>query len=165
MSALKWIKNRYYYKEFDENKIRNIQQFALVWNVFERECCGSDAKINTYADKVALALHNKLIPSLDTTWSYFHQRYIKNRDMTEKFYSLVFKKNDKQAFVKNTLLAESPSNKDKIEALMRIIFRLRNNLMHGEKKPEIFYDQDENFKHANQFLMNVCDLLTGRQCS
>jgi hypothetical protein len=164
MSVLEWAKNRYYYPEFDQTKIQNILHFAIVWNIFERECCGSNAQINTHVEAVASVLHEKSIPSLDTTWGYFHQRYVRNENMTAKFDSFVFKGNDNKTFVQNALLSESPSKKDKIEALMRIIFRLRNNLMHGEKKPEIFYAQDENFKYANQFLMNVCDLFTDRQC-
>jgi hypothetical protein len=163
MNVLEWVKNRYYYPEFDQSKIQNILHFAIVWNIFERECCECEAQMKIHAEAVASALHDKSIPSLDKTWSYFHQRYVRNGNMTAKFNTFVFKRNDNKAFVQNTLLSESPSNKDKIEALIRIIFRLRNNLMHGEKKPEVFYAQDENFKYANLFLMDVCDLCGEQQ--
>jgi len=163
MNVLEWVKNRYNYSEFDQSKIQNILHFAIVWNVFERECCGSDAKINTHAESVANALKDKSIPSLDATWTYYHQRYVRNGNITPVFASFEFKSNTKKVSAQTTLLSESPSKKDKIETLMLIIFRLRNNLLHGEKKPEIFYAQDENFKYANQFLMNVCDLVGEQQ--
>lgn len=164
MSVLKWIKDRYYHDEFNGRKIRNILHFSLVWNIFERECCKCEAQINTHSNQIALALHSTTIPSLENTWNNFQNRYVANAQTTEIFNSFTFKDNDKQTLVRQILLSQSPSQAEKTEALLRIIFRLRNNLMHGEKEPEIFYEQDKNFKHANAFLMDICNLYHGQRC-
>ena len=52
---------------------------------------------------------------------------------------------------------ESSSNQEKMEALLRIAFRLRNNLYHGEKEVSKLYDQNENFKQINRLLMALID--------
>jgi hypothetical protein len=98
------------------------------------------------------------------THHYFRNRYVANGQTTEIFNSLTFKDNDNKPLVRQTLLSQSPLQAEKTEALLRIIFRLRNNLMHGGKKPEIFYEQDKNFKHANAFLMDICNLYHGQRC-
>ena len=68
-------------------------------------------------------------------------------ETTSTFDSFEFKSGDKKDVVKRILLeGESSSNQEKMEALLRIAFRLRNNLYHGEKEVSKLYDQNENFK-------------------
>ena len=164
MSVLEWIKNRYSYQEFDENKIQNIQQFSLVWNIFERECCECFAKINVHPEKIAVQIINKTLPNQQEVWNHFKRRYIRNNQITTKFESFVFQDNDKKEKVREILLSSNSSKQEQIEALLRIIFRLRNNLMHGQKNPSSFYDQDKNFKYANMFLMDICNEYRGEAC-
>jgi len=52
---------------------------------------------------------------------------------------------------------ENPSCEEMIEALLKIAFRLRNNLFHGEKQIEKLYEQNENFKQINLLLMNLIE--------
>ncbi|MGA9047109.1 hypothetical protein [Sulfuricurvum sp.] len=163
MSVLKWIKERYIYPEFDGRKIRNILHFSLVWNIFERECCQCNAQINTHSNQIALALQSDTIPSLEKTWYYFQNRYVANAQTTEVFNSFEFN-SGRRELVSAILRSQSPSQAEKTEALLRIIFRLRNNLMHGDKEPNMFYEQDINFKHANAFLMDICNLYHGQRC-
>jgi len=163
MTVTQWIKNRYSYNDFDGRKIKNILHFSLVWNIFERACCQCNAQINQ-SNSIATDLQSESIPSLNTTWSYFQNRYVSNGSLTITFNSFKFKQNDGKEMVTAILLSESPTQQQKIEALLRIIFRLRNNLMHGEKEPQIFYEQDKNFKHANTFLMDICNLRRDDTC-
>ena len=60
-------------------------------------------------------------------------------------------------FIQNKLCDSTPSIKDKIQSILYIAFRLRNNLYHGEKDVSTLYDQNENFKQINLFLMEVID--------
>lgn len=163
MTVTQWIKNRYTYTEFDGRKIKNILHFSLIWNIFERACCQCNAQINQ-SHSIAENLQHESIPSLDKTWIYFKNRYVENASLTTTFNSFIFKQNNGKETVERILLSASPSKKEKIEALLRIIFRLRNNLMHGEKEPQIFYEQDKNFKHANTFLMDICNVRRDETC-
>jgi len=52
---------------------------------------------------------------------------------------------------------KSASYQEKSEAIIRIIFRFRNNLLHGEKDVSKLYEQNNNFKYANKFLMLLVD--------
>jgi hypothetical protein len=163
MTVTQWIKNRYTYTEFDGRKIKNILHFSLVWNIFERACCQCNAQIKQ-SHSIAENLQNESIPSLKKTWIYFQNRYVQSNQLTGTFNSFNFNDNDRKEWVGEILLSNLPSQEQKIEALLRIIFRLRNNLMHGEKEPQIFYEQDKNFKHANTFLMDICNLRRDETC-
>jgi len=43
-------------------------------------------------------------------------------------------------------------------ALMIIVYRLRNNLFHGNKWSDGIHDQRANFQNANQILMVLMDM-------
>src|SRR3990170_5665344 len=140
-TELEWVKDKYNYSEFDENRIRHILYFGIIWNIFERECCNNYARISQ-SEQIALKLSTKTIPLLNDIWFYFCTRYIKDGQPTEKFIDFEFcnddLKNKVEAVLKNN---EQSTQVEKIVALLRIVFRLRNNLYHGTKTPDIFYEQ------------------------
>lgn len=160
-AELEWVKNKYNYLEFDENRIRHILYFGIIWNIFEKECCNNDARI-CQSDQIALKLSPITIPLLDDICMYFYTRYIKDGQATRKFVDFKFHSSARKDRVEAILKKNTQSTQvEKIEALLIIVFRLRNNLYHGEKTPDIFYEQDENFKYANQLLMIIIDNYKG----
>lgn len=44
------------------------------------------------------------------------------------------------------------NDEDTTFALLMVVYRLRNNLVHGPKWQDTFRDQHDNFRHANAFL-------------
>jgi hypothetical protein len=99
---------------------------------------------------------------VDSVFTYFKDRYFPNGVMDEKFQTFKFGRNENNGriykeFIQNKLCDSTPSIKDKIQSILYIAFRLRNNLYHGEKDVSTLYDQNENFKQINLFLMEVID--------
>lgn len=157
-----WLRS--YYNNVEETELTSILYFTLIWNVFEKECCGNEAKVNDDAPALAEHYGGKLKGSLANTWSYFRGRYVQNNgEMSRSFESFKFNRNDNKPWVSAILrLNEDASAAEKLEALLRIAFRLRNNLYHGEKNIRTLSEQNENFRHMNQLLMNLIDTQNGR---
>lgn len=164
MSELEWLKrNRYYPTDIDETKLKNIFYFTLVWNIFEKECCNNFARMEQHPRYLAESMQLKMDQVIvDSVFKYFKNRYFPNGRVDTKFETFQFGRtaNDGRTykeFVQNKLCDISPSNNDKIESLLYIAFRLRNNLYHGIKDVSGLYEQNENFKQINLFLMDVVD--------
>jgi len=154
------IMQLFYYPEIDEQKITSILWFSIIWSLFEDKCCVNKAKINTHAPKLSKYTKDLDLDLLLETWNYFHCRYIKNSKPTELFNNFNFNDGDNKELVKNSLIRNTLSSQtQKTEALLRIFFRLRNNLLHGEKDVETLYRQNESFAYANKLLLNVIEVI------
>ena len=87
MAEKDWIRRRFSYENFDTNKIESILLFSLIWNIFEKECCGNFAKINTHCELLAGKV-NLLDPNvINTVWDYFYRRYVVYGKPSESFVS------------------------------------------------------------------------------
>lgn len=163
MNELEWLE-RYYKNSIDETRLRNIFYFTLVWNVFEKECCDNFAKIKKHPKFLAESLHSGIKEQIvNEVFEYFKNRYFPNGSIDEKFQTFQFGRDEHDGkehkdFVQEKLLNNNSSQKDKIQSLLYITFRLRNNLYHGIKDVSKLDDeQNENFKQINLFLMEVVD--------
>jgi hypothetical protein len=152
-----WLEKNKYYSKLAESKLTSIFYFPLIWNLFEKTCCAGNAQINIHAPELANDYADK-IKEMSPIWAHFQTRYVQDEKTTSVFDLFEFKPGDKKDTVKTILLADSKSsNKEKMEALLRIAFRLRNNLFHGEKDVSKLYEQNENFKQINILLMALMD--------
>jgi hypothetical protein len=157
-SEKQWLERNRYYSTLDESKLTSIFYFPIIWNLFEKNCCEGNAQINTHAPKLANLYTEKIMEVLPSIWKHFQERYVQDGNTTEIFDEFEFRPTDQKEKVKVALLTNRilPSS-DKVEALLRIGFRLRNNLFHGEKDIRKLYEQNENFKQINILLMALLD--------
>src|SRR5678815_1497009 len=81
----------------DEKAIKSIKDFSLVWNIFEDRACDNDASLSVL------------------------EKYVDKNRINLKFTFLNLSKSDNPAFVESTLLAESPSLRDKALTSLIII--------------------------------------------
>ncbi len=152
-----WLKNKIAYFKTDE--IDSVLLFAFFWNLFEREIAECNAEINKSSRYISqLVNDSKYDEALETIWEFMKCRYVNDEMVTEKFNYFDFKPNDNKAFVQKTLLKSEPTKADKCESILRIIFRLRNNLLHGVKDINQINEQNELFMNSNQFLSIILDL-------
>ncbi len=158
MIEKEFIESYLKYPILEYDKIDSILYFSLIWNIFEKKYFNKNAKIS----QVKKFIEN--IDSIDAgipndVFNYYKARYIFNSEETYLFKSFEFK-SSKYKKITLQLLIEADSEKEKLEALMYIAFRLRNNLFHGEKEVDKLYDQNENFKQMNSFLIKLirCEL-------
>lgn len=157
-SEKQWLEDNRHYATIEESKLTSIFYFTLIWNLFEKNCCNGNAQINIHAPKLAKSSAEKISAVLPSIWMHFQNRYIQNGETTASFDSFLFNTRDDKQMVKDSLLAnEKASAQDKTEALLRIAFRLRNNLYHGKKDVDKLYEQNENFRQINLLLMALVD--------
>lgn len=163
MSEKQWLENNRYYPAIDETKLTSIFYFSLVWNIFEKECCDKYAEIGFHPRCLSKLLSDKVNMALvDTVFMYFKNRYVVNAKINSIFNGFQFgrENNDGQVykdFTRKVLINHNPSNQEKLQALLYIAFRLRNNLFHGIKEVEKLYEQNENFKQINSLLMAIIE--------
>ncbi|MDQ1340509.1 MAG: hypothetical protein QG567_1666 [Campylobacterota bacterium] len=162
MNEKKWIKSKYYYSELNNSKINSILYFGLIWSIFEDEVCVNNAKISKSKNLSLLlcpSLEHSSKRKITTIWNYFVDRYVDvNGDINHIFQNFKFNLNDDKPFVENALKKRKKvSFEEKIEAILRIVFRLRNNLLHGEKDVLQLYGQNKNFQNANKFLILIIE--------
>lgn len=150
------------------NKIENVKNFTLLWNLFERFFCDKECSLSKI-QKNLTDLKNKgytLPPkSFDVPYNYFRERYITNKQTNLIFEKLDFRDTKtEQAFkqsLKNCLEGETTADYDKLSALLIITSRFRNNLFHGSKNIAKISEQEESFAKLNNALMSLLDFLKG----
>jgi hypothetical protein len=89
----------------------------------------------------------------DESLAYFRQRYFSEGEFTYHFRDLKFRSGDHRSLVESVLRGTNQEPPAIVSALLIIVYRLRNNLFHGEKWVGKIYDQKNNFDNANQILM------------
>lgn len=148
------------------NKIENVKNFTILWNLFERFFCDKEGSLSKIQQNLT-DLNNKgytLPPkSFDVSYNYFRKRYITNKQTNLIFEKLDFRDTKteetfKQS-LKNCLEGETTADFDKLSALLIITSRFRNNLFHGSKNVATISEQEESFAHLNDVLMSFLDFL------
>jgi len=143
------------------DRISHILNFSLIWSVFECECAEKDAKavdidkyIENYTKKTCLG---KIEKDIEPIWKYYKNRYVNDGKATDAFNNFIFTNKNQKLEVKTILVDEAPDIDQKLRACLLIVFRLRNNLYHGEKSPKDIIEQNCNFKNANKLLMYMIE--------
>ena len=139
-----------------DETIHVVSSFALMWNIFENSLCSNSANITRLENlSKTIQLQPELTAQIDITLSYFKHRYKTTSGFSEYFQRLNFRGNDKKEHVESVLSGSDVSDKDKLLALLIIVFRFRNNLFHGLKQIGSLNDQVENLDTANRLLAAV----------
>lgn len=139
-----------------------IFNFAMIWNLFEDRCMGNFARIsevNNFIESL-ISIDNLEVNAI---FDYFKDRY-KVVDNIYNIESLLWRSNENtyRDFVIEKFRNTQCSHQDKIQAVLYIIFRLRNNLFHGEKNIAIINEQKRTFVLVNKFLMDLIVLKVNR---
>ncbi len=159
-----WIEKCQNFPAIDEARLKSVFYFSLIWNLFEKNCCDSFAKIEKHPEELSIQQHERISNDLlNNVFDYFKNRYIKNGSITDFFYRFKFARNgdennETKRKVKECLLKAEPCKKEKLEAILLIAFRLRNNLFHGTKEVARLYEQNENFYQINHLLTALIEL-------
>lgn len=167
-------------QDFENTKIF-VFYFTLIWNLFEKYCfknCLSINKIQNFSKKKEL-----LDLDIGTIFEFFKKAY--NLDCREGYKDDEFSfNNSKYSFrfiaikgypdpnnkeikyfnedhyyklqiVKKALTTNNQDQTTKIECLLYLMYRIRNNLFHGKKDPRYIEEQEELFALSNSFLLDV----------
>lgn len=147
-----WLEKETGSGNFDLSKLESICYFTFVWNIFEKACFDKNASIRDMKAKVTNGYFYLEEGTLNYTFEHFQCRYYSEEDN-----EIVFHSNGDKEITKNLFTKEHSTEKEKIEGVLRIIFRLRNNLYHGLKAIDKLETQNETFMMANKFLTKIID--------
>jgi hypothetical protein len=156
MNEIEWLKsNAPRFDELTADEVAAILHFTLLWSLFEAKVLSNNASSNRVLALVHdwEARHILDASKFHQPIEYFKSRYFNNGDFTYYFDGLRLRPNDTPELVKNVLRGANSDPADSVAALLIIVYRLRNNLFHGEKWSYELRDQFENFTNANQALM------------
>lgn len=136
-----------------------IFDFSFLWSLFEAQIMDNYARADVIRQRVeAWAAAGTLeADHYDAELFYLRNRYFNGGALTHHFPHLKLRPVDHLEIVKAVIMGSSNSPRDRILCLLMIIWRLRNNLFHGEKWAYQLRDQLENFTHANSVLMRILD--------
>lgn len=132
-----------------------IADFSMIWSFFEGtrlDGSGSMRTIRQFADELE---QRDTIGRCETSTylQYLKQRYVDNGQLNYHFQHLHIDRSGDPAEIRTTLLDGAAEERTKLIGCLGIVFRLRNNLFHGEKWQYELRDQRQNFTNATTFLL------------
>lgn len=147
------------FQELPSDDRRAILDFAFLWSLFEAEIMEANARLDRIIAKVdAWAANDTLAAGLyDAELAYFRNRYFAEGQLTYHYQHLGLRKSDHAELVEAVIRGANNDPRDRMLALLMIVWRLRNNLFHGAKWAYQIKGQRENFMQANAVLMRVLD--------
>jgi hypothetical protein len=136
-----------------------ISDFSLLWSLFESRILNTAGNAKKICDAVE-AWHNT--GTLDAAafqaeLAYFRQRYYADGVFTYHYHHLHFRNRDREALVRAVIDGSDNDPRNRIAAVLIIVFRYRNNLFHGVKWQYELEGQLGNFAAANDALMKVLE--------
>lgn len=148
------------YGELTEKERGALHQFMVLWTIFEAQVLNNSASVKAISNKVEQweALLKEFSDELNTCFDYFKVRYTEQGSLNHRFPHLHLRQGDMPEFVSEVLLAEEVSLKDKMLAVMIIIYRYRNNFFHGMKWAYQMRDQQKNFDVSSNILMRCIEI-------
>lgn len=143
---------------FSDDTYTSISDFSIMWAIFEstqlKDLEKAKAVVDELEDIAKRVSHN--IVSLHYAHSYWARRYIDENGQTrDKFEKLGFKHKPHSDLVLRVLNGQAANCEEYINALLLIVYRLRNNLFHGEKDMTKINGQVENLTYAALVLKDV----------
>jgi hypothetical protein len=158
MLAAEWIKeNISESTSLSNESLSSVSSFTLMWAVFEASESDPIHNMVTQIERLAnrVANENPHIGFLDDIFQFWQNRYIENNAKGYRFEHLGFCEQKQEDLVFLVLTGQNVKLADKIQALLLITYRFRNNLFHGNKDITLLEDQTENLKNASLVLQRV----------
>lgn len=135
--------------------------------MFENVACANEANNSTF-ERVASGISEEELrqEAFSDAHDYFSQRYFPNGNESHHFDFLNWRdrKGDqlaKELAIRIFTRQETAPSKI-LEGLLCVIYRIRNNLFHGEKWAYGIQGQKDNFVHSMAVLMSVVDAIDPR---
>lgn len=134
-----------------------IDDFSFLWSLFEGKVMGGRCdvpRIRRFVQRLEQEDRLSEIAS-EQYIDYLRNRYYRDGHVTHYFHGLHLERSGNPEEVIDALSNLEALNSHKIVACLIIIFRLRNNLFHGEKWQYDLEGQLDNFTQANLFLKSL----------
>lgn len=143
---------------FTNEMYLSISDFSVMWAMFEGtqlKNLASDEPVVDELEKISQRVSNR-ISDINYALEYWSKRYIDSKGKpTDKFVKLGFKHAPHSELVIGVLKGEEKEPQQVINALLLIVYRLRNNLFHGEKDMTKINGQVDNLTVGALVLKDV----------
>lgn len=151
------------YRELSDDERQAIADFPVLWSLFEARVLNERGSAKAIIEAVAkwTATGQLAADTFGRELAYFRERYIADGVLTSHFYGLHLRKNDAPDLVKQALTAGHATPEVAAAAVLIIVYRFRNNLLHGVKWSYELRGQLNNFTHAKMALMRAIELHDG----
>ena len=159
--TLEWLSLRAPgFVELSEDEKNVIVDFSFLWSLFESTKLNGNCNVKTIRDYVVSLGQNGQLQALvfEPYLEYLKNRYYINGDVTEYFNGLHLNRSGNPVEVITALSNEDASKEEQVIGCLIILYRLRNNLFHGEKWQYQLQGQFNNFLQANGFIKNLMKL-------
>lgn len=135
-----------------------ISDFTFLWALFEGTDLNCNCNMQAIRGHVSRLNENDKLGSMDLEpyVEYFVGRYYPDGEYSHHFPYLRFGSNVPEEVIE-LFNDEAAAISTKAIGCLAIIYRLRNNLFHGEKWKYSLSDQRSNFTLANSFLREMMD--------
>ncbi|MGE4501229.1 MAG: hypothetical protein AB7C96_12845 [Hydrogenovibrio sp.] len=136
-----------------------IYDFSLLWSFFEGSKLNCNCNVKEIRRFVSQLNQRGRIDSfnIDKYVQYLQTRYYVDGRLTDHYKKLYLERSGNPAEVLEMLCNERCSTAVQLIGCLVVVFRLRNNLFHGEKWQYQIQGQLKNFQYANDFLRNIMD--------
>lgn len=123
--------------ELPPSTLDAVEGFTIIWNVFEpllEQCSGASPteKLKAFSTTHGTRLTTQLADAILISFDYVRSRYVTD-GRNSSLSRLQFRRSDREEELNTTLLASAPTDSARLEFLLRIAYRVRNNLFHGLK--------------------------------
>lgn len=161
-SVINWLNLYFKGNTIDENQLKPILHFSLLWNLFENTYFTDEIHLNPLRlislSEISFEELDDVI--IDSLFDFFKSRYLDNNQTNNKFNLLQIHQSTIQ-FCSDILHASNPTKQEKVKFLFVVIHRFRNNLFHGRKHPKTLNIYKDVFYKINKFLMHFIECTSG----
>lgn len=158
--TMEWLKAKAPgFNHLSKDEQTAIADFSLLWSLFENRILNTAgnaanicAAVETWHNAGTLDAE-----AFDTELAYCRHRYYDQGTFTDHFGHLHFRNPDREALVRAVIDGSDNDPRNRLAAILIIVFRFRNNLFHGVKWQYKLVGQFGNFTAANAILMKVLE--------
>ncbi|MDG2528680.1 hypothetical protein [Caulobacter endophyticus] len=154
-----WLSERVpRYRQLSTAEREAVAGFLHFWPLFEGLVLDGSASPGKLCDLAERGGENLgWSQAVREALAHYQQRYFPNREAAARFESLRFRRHDRRDLVVAVMSQEVRDPASCTAAVLLILYRLRNNLFHGEKWHYGLEGQQANFDHANQVLIELLE--------
>lgn len=160
MPQLDWIMQRIpSLNELEPEQLEDVRNFSLLWAIYEARSLNQNGdpasikrRVNDWNEGGVLE-PGRFANALN----YFRNRYFREGLFTPNFRELHANGRRADPILRRVMEQADASNVEKVQAVLLVVNRFRNNFLHGPKVEWGFANQVDNISHANQVLATAIE--------
>jgi hypothetical protein len=161
MNPMEWLTRHIPgFADLEPEEREAIMHFTLLWSLFEARALNRAASSGAIDALARRLVRDRRVDAegFAEPLVYFRNRYFQKGIPTHHYNFLNLRRNDQPDLVRAVLGGNNETFADYLSVLLIVVYRLRNNLFHGEKWVYGLRAQRANFEHVNKILMSTLAL-------